>query len=292
MRRLSRPAHRFRITRPLHIESLENRRVMTTGITAQLVGDQLQITGTAGNDKIMVVQVKDTIRVAGVPGEGFNAASVHSILVNGLAGDDIINLRSEGAKEFRPIRAAVIVNGGDGNDAIYGAIGGSNTIHGDAGNDGIAGGYLADQLFGDDGNDYLFGGAGDDMLDGGAGDDKLCGGAGNDTLNGGTGDDKIAGNEGSDNLNGGGGSDQLEGNQGNDNLQGGDGNDKLQGGDGDDNLSGDAGDDKLDGGKGKDHLNGGEGNDSFNGADYKNDTCTDKAEVAWGSGETSDKKKK
>ena len=72
---------------------------------------------------------------------------------------------------------ANIINGGRGNDKLYGGPSGddSNT----------------DTLNGGGGDDMLFGGMGADTLDGGRGDDRLFGGAGQDTVNGGAGDDMI-----------------------------------------------------------------------------------------------------
>ncbi|MDY0310072.1 MAG: type I secretion C-terminal target domain-containing protein, partial [Castellaniella sp.] len=49
-----------------------------------------------------------------------------------------------------------------------------------------------DHLSGGAGNDILYGGGGNDILEGGAGNDILYGGAGNDTLTGGSGDDVFA----------------------------------------------------------------------------------------------------
>lgn len=88
--------------------------------------------------------------------------------------------------------AADILDGGAGNDQIYG-YGGDDTLSGGDHNDLIFGGdgidtingdNGADTLDGDDGNDIIDGGAGDDILYGGNGDDALDGGADNDTLYG------------------------------------------------------------------------------------------------------------
>ena len=65
------------------------------------------------------------------------------------------------------------IEGGGGDDRIYGGPGGGDdTLHGDAGND---------HLYGGRGNDTLRGGAGNDQLWGNGGTDTLEGGAGNDT---------------------------------------------------------------------------------------------------------------
>jgi len=64
------------------------------------------------------------------------------------------------------------LNGGDGNDTLYGYGG-------------------ADVLGGGDGIDTVFGGAGNDIIDGGDGGDVLFGGAGADDIDGGNNNDTI-----------------------------------------------------------------------------------------------------
>ena len=67
------------------------------------------------------------------------------------------------------------VNGGSGNDSLFGSNSG-NVIHGGAGDDNIVGGSGSDKLFGDAGNDTLNGGVNDSA------NDFLTGGLGNDTF--------------------------------------------------------------------------------------------------------------
>lgn len=126
----------------------------------------------------------------------------------------------------------------------------SFTVVGDAGNDAVTGGDMADLLGGGAGNDTMNGGAGDDTLFGEAGADLLGGGRGNDVLAGGTGNDTLCGEAGDD---------TLFGDEGRDLLGGGEGNDLLAGS-GDDTLFGEAGNDTLFGG-GADLLSGGAGDD-------------------------------
>jgi Ca2+-binding RTX toxin-like protein len=89
----------------------------------------------------------------------------------------------------------VIVNGGDGNDAI--TVLAKNTELASSGLNGDGG---DDVLSGPDSNDTLTGGAGDDRLVAGKGDDVMSGGAGNDTLvwNQGDGSDVASGDAGND----------------------------------------------------------------------------------------------
>jgi len=125
------------------------------------------------------------------------------------------------------------VNGGDGNDILFGDLVSFNGIAGE--------GYQAMQAFvaqqtgvdvskvttsnvhqyitehyqafdvsgTHDGNDTLLGGAGNDILFGGGGNDVLDGGKGNDILLGGTGNDTLIGGPGNDILIGGSGADTF-----------------------------------------------------------------------------------
>jgi Ca2+-binding RTX toxin-like protein len=77
------------------------------------------------------------------------------------------------------------------------------------GNDMIATGYGADEVYGQDGNDALYSGGGDDLVLGGAGNDLINGGSGSDTLWGGSGNDTVIGGTGNDALWGGSGSDTF-----------------------------------------------------------------------------------
>ncbi|WP_442111284.1 retention module-containing protein [Pseudomonas sp. NUPR-001] len=91
----------------------------------------------------------------------------------------------------------------------------------------------ADTLLGGDGNDIIFGQGGDDRLEGGKGNDILLGGSGKDVLIGGAGNDTLIGGEGID---------TLLGDEGNDILMGGKGDDILTGGSGADTFVWKAGD--------------------------------------------------
>ncbi|PMZ00471.1 type I secretion protein [Pseudomonas sp. FW306-02-F02-AA] len=125
------------------------------------------------------------------------------------------------------------VNGGDGNDILFGDLVSFNGIAGE--------GYQAMQAFvaqqtgvdlskvttsnvhqyitehytafdvsgSHDGNDTLLGGAGNDILFGQGGNDILDGGKGNDILLGGTGNDTLIGGQGNDILIGGSGADTF-----------------------------------------------------------------------------------
>jgi Ca2+-binding RTX toxin-like protein len=162
-------------TTRLSVEPMEDRRLMS--VTAALSQGVLQVTGSALADTILVKQANGVITVNGVPGY-FPAAAVARIQVDGLRGDDVIRLNSEamgGQPIFKPCR----VNGGSGNDVIFG-------------------GYGNDVLNGDSGNDLMFGGPGADQMTGGTGRDTMYGGTGNDRLTGDTADAVLAGQAGTD----------------------------------------------------------------------------------------------
>ncbi len=168
------------------------------------------------------------------------------------------------------------INGFGGNDTLFGsqnpgAVG--DIVNGGEGDDFIFGAHLEEELFGTGnfadtlnggaGNDTIQGLAGSDVLNGGDGIDDLEGNEGNDVLNGGNGNDSIEGDNGNDVLNGDSGNDILLGNDDNDTLNGGSGNDELFGDDGNDVLNGGSGIDGVRGGAGNDLLDGGDGNDNI-----------------------------
>jgi Ca2+-binding RTX toxin-like protein len=82
-------------------------------------------------------------------------------------------------------------------------------IYGEAGNDLVEAGDLADTVYGGDGDDNLKGFVGNDLMYGGADYDTIDGGSGDDTIRGETGGDCISGGEGSDTLYGDAGNDTL-----------------------------------------------------------------------------------
>lgn len=94
------------------------------------------------------------------------------------SGGDILALESSG-----------MLDGGDGNDIIFGSESGLS----ETGADLISGGEGHDILVGLSGDDTLMGEAGNDVLRGGAGHDILVGGSGQDVFDGGDGNDLIFG---------------------------------------------------------------------------------------------------
>ena len=129
------------------------------------------------------------------------SASNEIILNSGLLNGDVFLNFGDDLYDGRKGQVTGSVDGGSGNDRLYGDDGANEssaaaaTIHlrGLGGNDDLDGGTGNDMLRGNQGNDTLVGGTGSDTLLGGAGDDDLRGDGGRDTLNGGAGNDLLSG---------------------------------------------------------------------------------------------------
>ena len=169
---------------------------------ANIVGNELQVVGSANADHIDVVGdqpgfTRVTNNKGVKAGNGCTQISnvsancsnqfISQIRLSGGAGDDILHPDTG---------FFTIVLGGDGNDTIRNRGTGQARLNGNAGDDVITG-ELVDQLFGQEGNDRLTNGI---FLRGGAGNDILRGLSGNDTLIGDDGFDTLDGGEGFDDL--------------------------------------------------------------------------------------------
>ena len=125
--------------------------------------DNVIVDGTANADQISIAGSGSSVTVNGLPAQVRISGAdpgVDTLVINGLAGDDVINAAGLGAGHID-----LTINGGDGND----------TITGSGGNDTVIGGR---------GNDVALLGAGDDTFiwNPGDGSDTVDGQAGNDTL--------------------------------------------------------------------------------------------------------------
>jgi Ca2+-binding RTX toxin-like protein len=269
----------------------------SAAVTAQVVGNQLQVTGDGADDSITLRLLSgDTTQVEVLEGAvvrgTFLRAAFASILVQAGAGNDTI-LVSDANGIFTDTHVTVL-DGGDGNDTITGG-GGGEALSGGAGNDILNGGA---------GADTLIGGPDADTLTGGPGVDPHLGGDGDDTMiwNPGDGSEPVDGEAGVDTFvfNGGAGVDTMtytangqrvtffrnpgaitmdigttenlvaNGLAGNDTVTGGTGLNGLitttiNGGDNDDTLTGGDGVDIINGDAGNDTLNGAAGNDTLTG---------------------------
>jgi Ca2+-binding RTX toxin-like protein len=272
-------------------------------IILALGGDDA-IRGMDGNDRICGGDGSDDI--LGDAGKDRLFGGLRGDRVDGGPGEDLLEepaLDRERNFLLGGSGDEVSIDGGSGDDEIWGEPGDDHFLVGNSGNDLIRGDRFAghqgeDSLFGGEGDDYMLGGGGDDVVKGGpdademrgqegadrqfgeAGGDDVAGGTGADrlqeagtdvatnTLDGGPGSDEVDGGSGSDEIIGGGGDDSfLIGGPGDDGILGEGGRDGLSGEEGADTLAGGADRDKLDGGKESDELLGGASSDRLLGDD-------------------------
>ena len=199
---------------------------MTGALTVPVVTGEFTLKSTGSTGEVVINDIP-----VGVP-----VTSVTSILIQGTAGGEFIEIEDIDAVNMPALTSAIQIDAGGGDDSILGSALGDLILAGDG----------DDFVFADDGENTLFGGAGDDVLLGGQDVDVMNGGDGGDFLLGMAGDDTIAGGPGIDSLLGAAGSDHLTGDAGNDHLRGmGASGDVLSGGTGLDELSGGAGNDLL-----------------------------------------------
>ena len=143
------------------IDTLDPRCLLSASPLVSLIGGQLTVLGTAGDD---VVTVNLTVRAQGrnrgyqasgwVSSEGgprIRVGRVQSLLVMGNEGNDRITVKLRGAMQL-PIR----IDGGSGDDQITGSRA-AELILGGAGADTIWGGGGLDQLEGEGGRDRING---------------------------------------------------------------------------------------------------------------------------------------
>lgn len=220
----------------------------------QQIGSDVQVQidpdGVGGNFTTLAT-------LTGVSASSLSAANILTTMQSSNV--DII-AGTPGNEELRGDDSANIMDGGAGNDRVFGFAG-------------------DDWLIGGEGNDTLYGGDGDDLLNGGPGVDVLSGSNGYDTVTyadatqGLTADlANSANNAGAaandvfssmENLTGSALDDTLRGNQVRNVLEGGAGADTLFGMAGADTVRGGDGNDFIDGGAAKDVLTGGAGADTF-----------------------------
>ena len=265
----------------------------------------MELTGTAGADKLLGARGEDTIK--GGAGNDFLSGGGGTDELFGEAGDDAL----EGGPGADTLDGGANGSAGDtiayvgSAEAVRVNLGKATAAGGEAEGDvimhieNIIGSPWDDWLRGNTDDNRLTGGAGDDtLIGGGGGNDILSGGAGADTLNGGEGDDTLIGGAGADTITGGPGVDTLsyagsdgavdirlrtgqasgghasgDDYSGVENVTGSDHNDRLVGDNrpegastgGDNTLSGGGGDDLIFGGSGDDAVNGDGGDDTLYG---------------------------
>lgn len=281
------------LVRDKSLQSTQGNDTISTGLGNDIakgdMGNDL-ISGGAGNDKLYGGSGNDVL--SGDDGNDILYGNTENDTLNGGAGDDrllggedndLLN-GDDGNDTLDGGSGADTLNGGEGNDVLRGG----SEEDGDTGADSdslqnvLNGGAGNDKIFGSTGNDILNGGTGNDSIQGGKGGDLINGDGGNDTLQGSTGNDTIYGGDGDDKIYGGASEDAaletddesgditvaeepeiLSGGAGNDKIYGATGADQLLGGLGNDSLFGGRGNDRLQGDSGADYLRGGSGNDMY-----------------------------
>ena len=190
----------------------------------------------------------------------------------------------------------------DGNDLIYGTVGGRGRIEGGDGRDElnyslldggngikvsfgkalVKGGNGRDKfedievITGSQYRDVIAGNSEDQIFNGGDGNDVFRTRGGNDEVHGDDGDDQVigtgseewaSGGQGNDVIRVFGGDDEVYGDAGEDILRLGSGEDYAEGGADDDRIFGQGGHDEIDAGDGNDYVEGGNGRDLIFGGD-------------------------
>jgi ribosome maturation factor RimP len=125
----------------LEVETFE-ARVVPAGLTASFsLAGILHVEGTEGNDRIALHETHGRISLGGtmIHAHGrmvaaVNAARVKEIDIDGVAGNDRINVASAG-KGMQPITSHVIINAGTGHDTVFSSHGEDVTEESDSGED-------------------------------------------------------------------------------------------------------------------------------------------------------------
>ncbi len=174
----------------------------------------------------------------------------------GGAGNDVLtNIQGIIGSEYDDTLMANWVEGGLGDDKLYGLIPNFATVSYQGAVGGVVVNLKEGTATGGEGNDTLidfisvYDSNFDDSLTGDDNDNRLSGSLGNDTLNGGGGADWLSDSYGNNQLDGGLDNDTLYGGSGNDTLIGGGGNDTFYG-----SFYSSSGNDVLNGGEGDDIL--------------------------------------
>ncbi|MBI0097314.1 MULTISPECIES: calcium-binding protein [unclassified Snodgrassella] len=131
--------------------------------------------------------------------QGYNSITVQNYFQNEAKGNyrvDFIEFADGTRLNVQDIKK-LTQTGTDGDDELYAYSNEDTVLNGGLGNDSLFGANGNDTLIGGDGNDRIYGGAGNDVLTGGTGNDYLEGGSGSDIYIFGSnfGHDKINNND-------------------------------------------------------------------------------------------------
>ncbi len=179
--------------------------------------EQVNVVALGGADAVNVNDLSGTgvtgvnLDLAGAPGSGTGDGQPDTVVVNGTAHADAIQITGSGTSyTVAGLSATVMVQGSEGaNDKlVVNALGGNDTVTAA----GLQAGVVSLTVDGGTGNDMITGSDDNDVLIGGDGNDTIIGGRGSDTLIGGAGDDVFVWNPGD-------GSDVIEGQGGHDTLK-------------------------------------------------------------------------
>jgi Ca2+-binding RTX toxin-like protein len=203
---LSANGSRLRLSRDVGNVTMDVNGVEQVNVVALGGADTLTVNDLSGTDVTGV-----SIDLAGSPGSGAGDGQADTVIVNGTANADAVQITGSGSSyTVAGLPALVTVQGSEGtNDQlVVNALGGNDSV--------IAAGLPATvvglSVDGGAGNDTITGGDGNDVLQGGDGNDLIVGGRGSDVAFMGAGDDTFVWNPGD-------GSDVVEGQGGNDTLQ-------------------------------------------------------------------------
>jgi Ca2+-binding RTX toxin-like protein len=207
---------RVRFTRDVANIVMDLNRVETINFNALGGADTLTVNDLSGTGVTAV-----NFDLSGTPGSGTGDGQADTVIVNGTAHNDAIQISGAGTSfAVAGLPALVTVQGSEGtNDhLVVNALAGNDsvtaaglpatvvglTIDGGTGNDTITGGDGSDMLLGGDGNDLIVGGRGNDVAFMGAGSDTFV-------WNPGDGSDTVEGQDGHDAL-------QFNGSNANENI--------------------------------------------------------------------------
>jgi hypothetical protein len=166
--------------------SANTANVTITGLDTNASANTVETVAVSGNKNVTITAFKndanDVLAANALTGNLTVGSMLAAGVVIGGSGSDSITVGAN---------VAAVIRGGAGSDTIVGtaATGSRVTAYGDAGDDNITGGGIADLLEGGDGADLITAGAGADTVLGGAGSDTIVGGADADSMTGGAGDD-------------------------------------------------------------------------------------------------------
>ena len=187
-------------------------------VTMDVNGVELvNVVALGGADTLTVNDLTDTdvtgvnLDLAGTPGSGIGDGQADTVVVNGTANADAVQITGSGSSYTvagLPVNVAVQGSEGANDNLVVNALGGNDPVSAA----GLPATVVRLSVDGGAGNDTITGGDGNDVLLGGDGNDLIVGGRGNDVAFMGAGDDTFVWNPGD-------GSDVVEGQGGNDTLQ-------------------------------------------------------------------------